>query len=333
MQGRAGRESARLTSAQYTGLDAISDPLAAVSIPAVQPAAGRVVDALALARISRRMQAAPQAPWLHAEVSRRMADRLPVIRLQPARVLDWWSHTGGSAQELRTAYPKAQRLQLEPDAAARTAPLQRATPWWTLPRLRGAAPLPLLQAQLQPGCADLVWANMGLHRVDDPQQAFQQWHRALAVDGFLMFSTLGPGSLGTLQAIYRQAGWPPPFAPFVDMHDLGDMLLAAGFADPVMDQEQLTLTWSSAQAGLDELRQLGGNAHPARAPGLRTPRWHQLLQQLWLQTADAGGRVSLTFEIIYGHAFKAQPRAAVAATTHVALEDLRSMARRPKPWR
>jgi malonyl-CoA O-methyltransferase len=154
-----------------------------------------------------------------------------------------------------------------------------------------------------------------------------QWHRALAVDGFLMFSTLGPGTLESLQALYRRQGWPRPFAAFVDMHDLGDMLVHAGFADPVMDQEQITLTWPTAEALLGELRGLGGNVDPLRHPGLRTPRWRARLQGALAETADASGRIGLTFELVYGHAFKPAPRPRLAGQTSVPLDDMRAMIR------
>jgi malonyl-CoA O-methyltransferase len=120
---------------------------------------------------------------------------------------------------------------------------------------------------------------MMLHMVSEPEHEMRQWHRALAVDGFLMFSTLGPGSLGGLRRIYAAEHWGPAHAPFVDMHDLGDMLAHAGFADPVMDQEIITLTWPDAAALLRELRALGGNADPQRHAGLRTPRWQTRLQR------------------------------------------------------
>ncbi len=292
--------------------------------------ATRPVDAAALARITARMHAADAPPWLHAETARRMAERLPIIRLQPARVLDWWSFNGASSQALRKAYPRAEGLRLEPLLQHRAAAPKSAAPsgpWWSPQRWLHTAPALLHEKQLQPASADLVWANMALHFNADPQQVFSQWHRALSVQGFLMFSTLGPGTLGALTALYAAAGWPPPLAPFVDMHDLGDMLVQAGFADPVMDQEPLTLTWPSAQAALDELRGLGGNAHPQRLQGLRTPRWRQRLLGQLAASAGPDGRIALTFEVVYGHAFKPLPRARVAPTTEVPLEDLRTMAR------
>ncbi len=117
------------------------------------------------------------------------------------------------------------------------------------------------------------------------------------------------------------------------MHDIGDMLVRAGFADPVMDQELLTLNWPMPEAALAELRTLGGNAAPDRAPGLRTPRWRQQLDDDLRSLADDGGRLSLTFEVVFGHAFKAVPRQPGPAETTVSLDEMRALARSPRSAR
>jgi len=155
----------------------------------------------------------------------------------------------------------------------------------------------------------------------------ERWFRLLAVDGFVMFSCLGPGTLRELRALYERLGWPAPTPDFIDMHDLGDMLVRAGFADPVMDQETLTLRWDSAEALLAELRGLGGNAAPDRMPGLRSPRWRRRLVRELDSLQDADGKLSLSFEIAYGHAFKAAPRLKVAEAAVLSLEDMRTMLR------
>jgi malonyl-CoA O-methyltransferase len=142
-----------------------------------------------------------------------------------------------------------------------------------------------------------------------------------------MFATLGPGTLGGLRALYASQGWPAPFAPFVDMHDLGDMLIHAGFADPVMDQEQITLTWPTAAAALNELRGLGGNVALGRGGGLRTPRWRDRLTSQLAARCIQGGRVALDFEVVYGHAFRPAPRPRLAAETTIPLGDVQAMAR------
>ena len=292
------------------------------------PDTRRTADSAALARAVRRQAAAAEPPWLHGEVARRMAERLPVVKLKPALLIDWWSATGASRELLRAAYPKARVLRVEA-AAAMARP---ASPWWQ--QIAGRAPASVEAAALQPGAAQLVWANMVLHAVFDPGALMAQWRRALAIDGFLMLSTLGPDTLRTLRDIYREAGWGAPHAPFTDMHDLGDMLVQAGFADPVMDQERLTLTWTTPDALLGELRTLGANADPARFAGLRTPRWRARLLGALRERAAADGRIALEFELVYGHAFNAPPRIKVASETRVPLDELRTMARsgrRPGP--
>jgi malonyl-CoA O-methyltransferase len=111
------------------------------------------------------------------------------------------------------------------------------------------------------------------------------------------------------------------------MHDLGDMLVHAGFADPVMDQETLTLVWESPDALLGELRALGGNAAPGRFAGLRTPRWRARLGDALAALAGPDGRPRLSFEIVYGHAFKAAPPPLTDRPTTVSLDEMRALVR------
>ena len=283
----------------------------------------RPLDAIALARHRARLLRAAEPPWLHGEVARRMAERLPVIRLQPRVVVDWDAPLGASRDLLAKAYPHARVFSVQ-DRVERPGPAA----WWSPSRwFPSAGSLLIEPAELEPGQAQLVWANMALHWSEDPQTLLRQWHRALAVDGFLMFSTLGPGSLTGLRELYATCGWPDPFTPFVDMHDFGDMLVEAGFADPVMDQEQVTLTFATPQALLGELRSLGGNTHRHRYDRLRTPRWRDRLVDGLRAAADAQGRTRLDFEIVYGHAFKAAPRARIAPETTLPLDEMRALIR------
>jgi malonyl-CoA O-methyltransferase len=195
--------------------------------------------------------------------------------------------------------------------------------WW-LPGARAAARRRVrLEADPAPEPTQMVWANMMLHASLDVDATFARWHEILEVGGFLMFSTLGPGSLRELREVYAEQGWPSPHLPFVDMHDLGDQLVACGFADPVMDQERIRLGWSSPTALLDELRAIGGHFDGARHAGLRTPRWRARLHRALASRADAQGRIHLSFEIVYGHAFKAAPPSTRQQTATVSLESVR----------
>ena len=240
---------------------------------------------------------------------------------------------------LAQAYPKATVTGvLRPESAAPAAPADAAalatTPAWRRWLGLGASgPRAIAQSAVPPAQAQLVWSNMSLHWAQDAPTLMREWQRALVVDGFLMFTTLGPGTLVALRDLYRTHGWGTPYAPWTDMHDLGDMLVEAGFADPVMDQETLRLTWSSPQAALVELRSLGMNTDAARFAGLRTPRWRDRLLAALGAQLDAQGRVVLEFEIVYGHAFKPVPRARLAAQTQVGLDDMKSMLSRGRPAR
>lgn len=283
----------------------------------------RAVDEAALRRIRRRLAVAQTAPWLHTEVARRMVERLPIFRRPPQRIIDWYGRDDASAPVLQQACPHAAILRVDPDEMQATLPVSRPA-WWS-PRRWQRRPTWTPAAQLPPDAGDLLWANMGLHWVPDPLAEMRRWHRVLPVDGVLMFATVGPGTLPALRQSYAAASWPPPAAALVDMHDLGDMLVEAGFAEPVMDQETLTLTWPDAEAMLKELRGLGGNADPGRAAGLRTPRWKREL--LIALTPAHGARPAMAFEIVYGHAMRGRPKVPVSSETRVELEAMRSILR------
>jgi malonyl-CoA O-methyltransferase len=280
----------------------------------------RDIDGAALTRVQRRLARTSPPPWLHGEVARRMAERLALIKLRPAVVVDWCAHAGAGGEVLRAACAGARRVRVETAAASAPAPVGWRALWQREPQAIGAAALVAESAQL-------VWANMALHLEADPQALFAQWRRALTTDGFVMFSTLGPDTLKTLRELYRDAGWGTPHAPFVDMHDLGDMLVQAGFADPVMDQEMLRLTWATPQALRTELRSLGGNAARERFAGLRTPRWRERLDAALAARAGSDGRIALEFEIVYGHAFNPPPRVRAGGETRVGADELQRMAR------
>lgn len=291
---------------------------------------------VALARQLRRLARLGQAPWLHEEVARRLAAKLAPIRLQPDSWIDWSAHLGGGAEPVQAQYPEARRWVVEPHpllAARSTEALQAQRSGW-LNWLRRERPQAYLapvpdSAPWLPAGVPMLWANMTLHASADLPGLMAQWHRHLAVDGFLMCSGLGPDTARELRQVYAHMGWRVPTIQFIDMHDLGDELVKAGFTDPVMDMERLTLTWPSAQAMLDELRTWGGNVAWGRFEGLRTPAWRlRMLDAIEQSMRGPDGRIALTVELVNGHAIKPAPRAMVAPETRVSLDDMRKMVRK-----
>jgi malonyl-CoA O-methyltransferase len=254
-----------------------------------------------------------------------MAERLEWIRLAPQAWAHWDPVRGGMDAQalLERRYPQARSLLVETmpgrlDAAR--AALGRA--WWQ----RFGGPRREFSASVPDGAVQMLWANMALHLAPDPQALMARWHRALATDGFLMFSCFGPDTLRELHALYAALGWGPAGPLFTDMHDWGDMLVAGGFAEPVMDMERITLTWESPARLLAELRELGANVHPGRFAALRGRRWRARLdEELAGRLRGSDGRLALTFEIVYGHALRPAPRARVAGETALTVDDMRSL--------
>jgi malonyl-CoA O-methyltransferase len=244
------------------------------------------------------------AAALAREVGARMGARLDLVKIAPQRVADIGCATGDGIRELQQRYGKAMPLALDfalpmlHAVRARTPRLQRLT--GRGPRLINAdvRALPLAANSL-----GLVWSNLMLHWLDDPLPALRELHRVLEVGGLLSFATLGPDTLKELRATAQKVGAGDTAKRFLDMHDLGDMLVAAGFGDPVMDTEMITLTYPSPQAFLADQRHLGVRDALLGRQGWRA--WRRLLRA-WPR--DAAGRLPASFEIVYGHAWKPEPR-------------------------
>ncbi len=275
-------------------------------------------------------------PWLHEEVAQRMLDRLQWIKLQPAVWTNWGAVRGGlqAHAALLKQYARAQCFVIESSEYRKALAREALTPpWWErLWRgLSGGAAATRIEAPA-PASVDMLWANMALHEAADPQALLATWHRLLAVDGFVMFSSLGPDTAREVRDVYEALGWPPAGHQLTDMHDWGDMLVQTGFAEPVMDMERITLTFETPARLLQELRELGRNFHPARFGALRGRQWKAKLEQLISDRLPRGddGRLQLTFEVIYGHALKARPKIKVSALSAVSIDEMRSMLQDPR---
>ena len=316
MPRRGGGPGLR-ASAQYTGPMVLHD---ASNI--------RLIDEAAVITAQRRLARSKHPPWLHLEIARRMAERLLLFKSRPAQVVDWWSFSGGGSELLRATYPEARVCAVEPNAAsAARSRAQLIPPWWSPKRWVAGSGTVVQSDEELPVGVNLIWANMVLHAVLDPPMLMSQWHRMLEPGGFLMFSALGPDTLRELTALNARERLGPATIEFVDMHDLGDMLLQAGFSDPVMDQERLTIRWDTPQALLADLRAIGANVSPVRFQGLRTPHWLDELHHRLDGLRNDRGQLELSFEIVYGHAFKVAPAVALPVQTEVSLDSMRALVR------
>jgi malonyl-CoA O-methyltransferase len=246
------------------------------------------------------------------EVDRRMQERLDFVKLEPQRILDLGCSLGGSFAGLAVRYPEAQLLGLDVAPAMLLAAGHVARPAWQRWLGIGKQGEPWRLAAdasnvpLKSRSTELVWSNLLLHWLDDPIPALAEAHRVLDIGGLLMFSTLGPDTLKELRAAFSD-GYAHT-QRFADMHDLGDMLVGCGFADPVMDMEVITLTYDHLDTMFAELRAAGSScAMKARRHGL-TGRQGWANGRAAYEAMRKEGKLPATFEVIYGHAWKAAPK-------------------------
>ena len=246
-----------------------------------------------------------EAAELQREISDRMIERLNYVRVEPRLVLDLGSGTGYAIDPLRRRFGKAGVVALDL-AHSMLVEVRRRGRWLRRPRCicADAESLPLAD-----GSVDLIFSNATLQWCNDLQGAFREFARVLSPGGLLLFSTFGPDTLKELRAAWSQADGYSHVSSFPDMHDVGDDLLRAGFLDPVMDAERLTLTYSSVSDLMRDLKLIGaGNATDGRPRGLTGRRRYRVMEQHY-ETYRKAGRLPATYEVVYGLAWAPVQRA------------------------
>lgn len=255
--------------------------------------------------------------FLQREIADRLFERLDYIKLAPKRALDLGSGTGYATRKLRQRYADADivSLDLAPEMLRfAKAQLPAAS---ILARLLGR-----VRGQLQGNsgrqnwlCANAETLPLANESVDlvlsslmlqwcDPEAVAKEVARILKPNGLFMFTTFGPDTLKELRASFRKLDDAPHVNEFVDMHDIGDILVHSGFADPVMDQEIITLTYTDLKSMLRELKGIGAhNVLPGRAQGLMGKQRWQGLQTAY-EAFRRDQRLPATYEVVYGHAWK-----------------------------
>jgi malonyl-CoA O-methyltransferase len=260
---------------------------------------------------NRAAQQYDAAAILQREVCTRMLERLDYVKLQPTRLLDVGSGTGWGTRQLGERYPQAEITAL--DIAIGMLQLARGTSgWWS--KLFSSRRQNYLCADVEAlpvasGSIGMVWSNLALQWCNDLPATFVELNRVLKVDGLLIFSSFGVDTLRELRTAFHDVDGYNHLSRFADMHDIGDMLVAAGFTDPVMEMERITLTYSDVRAVMQDLKSIGAhNATAGRAPGMMgKAAWQQVTQNY--EKLRHEGKLPATFEIIYGHAWKPAPKA------------------------
>jgi malonyl-CoA O-methyltransferase len=246
------------------------------------------------------------AAILQQEISKRLLERLDYINLQPARVLDVGAGTGISLTGLRQQYPVAQIYALD---IARAMLLEARKKQGWLQRMRrpiqfitaDAEKLPLADASV-----DLLFSNLTLQWCLDLEQTFGEFRRVMKPGGLLMFTTFGPDTLKELRSCWSQVDGYTHVNNFIDMHVVGDALVRSRFAEPVMDMELVTMTYSDVPSIMRDLKTIGAhNVTRGRARSLTGKGKMQQFVASYEQFRN-NGVLPVSYEVVYGHAWIAE---------------------------
>jgi malonyl-CoA O-methyltransferase len=306
------------------------------SIPPSSSSQSAPIDLYRVRRLFATPERVSDSDFLRREVATRMQERLALVKVDPARVLDAGCGAGADLSPLQQRYPAAHVLGADASlamlrqaaghhAAARSSLNSLLKKLSSLAGSASRSTVDLLcgdfaQLPLAGNSLDLVWSNLALHWHPQPDRVFAEWRRTLKVDGLLMFSCFGPDTFKELRDAFAKLDAGERILPFVDMHDFGDMLVGAGFSTPVMDMEIITVTYGSFEKLLADVRAWGGNPLATRPRGMLGRNARQRLMQAMEQHRLPDGRLKLSFEVIYGHAFRAAARTTAGGDAIVRFE-------------
>ncbi len=241
------------------------------------------------------------AAVLQGRVRAELLERLELVKLEPAVVLDLGAGTGCAARELRRRYRGALVIALDLAPGMLREARRHSRPLRRFERVcADAFAVPLKEASV-----DLLFSNLLLQWCDDLDRVMTEIRRVLRPGGFLAFSTLGPDTLRELRAAWSKVDTEPHVHDFIDMHDVGDALTRAGFAEPVLDVERIELTYPDVLALTRDLKALGAhNAAQGRARGLTGKgKWRAMTSAY--ESFRTAGRLPASYEVVYGAAWSA----------------------------
>jgi len=240
------------------------------------------------------------AAILQREVGERLYERLDYINIQPKTVLDLGCGTGFLTQKLLKQYPKAALIALD-IAVNMLKETQKCGGWFHKPKLicADAEALPLKNASV-----DLIISNLMVQWCNDLPKSFAEMRRVLKPNGMILFSSFGTDTLKELRASWQAVDQYTHTSTFVDMHDVGDALMQAGFAQPVMDMDMITMTYHSVRELMQDLKQIGANnAHHSQRKSLTGKQRLLAFEHAYQCYQQADGLYPATYEVIYGHAW------------------------------
>jgi malonyl-CoA O-methyltransferase len=256
------------------------------------------------------------AAILQKQVREEMLSRLDLVKIAPQVILDAGCGTGAASYSLQNRFNKSQVVSLDfahPMLQKTRKTVGSASLVSQFKSLFSDKRHHLLCADIEAiplasASVGLVWSNLAIQWCNDLDMALQEFHRVLQPEGLLMFSTFGPDTLRELRVATNQQSGYTSVSRFIDMHDIGDALVRAGFSAPVLDVERFTLTYDDVKSVMRDLKSIGAhNATDGRARGLHGRGFLQNLEMNYEQFR-MNGKLPATFEVVYGHAWRGKDK-------------------------
>jgi len=237
---------------------------------------------------------------LQDEVLRRLLQRLQYIRLNPESIIDIGCGTGKAINGLREHYSRSKIVCMDMAFSM----LGEACKQYGVLRKKRLVNADMERLPFADGSFDLLFSSLALQWANDLPATLADLARIGRQEGLLMFATFGPSTLSELRDSWFEIDRKPHVHQFVDMHDIGDALMAAGFSQPVVDAETIRLEYSSFREVLNDLKDIGAsNADRNRRRGLMTPAKLRLLEEKYRESGFENGKFIASYEVVYGHAW------------------------------
>lgn len=254
-------------------------------------------------RFERAAAGFDDADFVHKVTRDGLLQRLALLVTKTGLVIDLGSATSSAQRELSRRFAKSHVVSVDM-AHAMLVRGREKKPWLlkaSYVQARADA-LPFADHSV-----DVIFANQLLPWIDRPASVFTEISRVLRKGGLFAFATLGPDSLQEISRAWQCVGGGVHVNHFMDMHDLGDGLVRAGLADPVLDVDRLTISYSSSARLFADLTAAGSrNALRARTSSLTGKSRFEAMQSALLNAA--GGDLNLGLELVYGHCWGAGAR-------------------------
>jgi malonyl-CoA O-methyltransferase len=240
---------------------------------------------------------------LQREVESRLLERIEFQRLEPAVILDLGCGTGSASRTLATQFQQASVIALDWAPAMLAKVRAKASAESMSMNIPARLCADMHSLPLAPRSVDLVFSSLALQWSYDLPAIFREFRRIMKPDAMLVFTCFGPDTLYELKQAWRAVDDLPHVNDYPDMHDIGDELLAAGYREPVMDAERLTLEYPDVMSLMRELKGMGAhNVATQRLHGLTgKTRLKGMLQAYEQFRRD--DRYPASYEVIYGTAF------------------------------